>query len=53
MVLPEEELNPDTMVDRVKTLYENRQEYKRPWQDTARVTEHMRLLRYWKKSDIP
>ena len=29
MVLPEEELNPDTMVDRVKTLYENRQEYKK------------------------
>ena len=29
MVLPEEDLTPDTMVDSVKTLYENRQEYKK------------------------
>lgn len=29
MVLDEEELTPDTLVDRVKALYENRQEYRK------------------------
>ena len=37
MVLPEEELTPDTLADRAKTLFENRQEYRKAMERSGRT----------------